>query len=605
MISNRILLFITCLICPLLTIGQEFSIKTDYPEVVREGEQFAITWTINSGDGEFTAPEFTGFYKIMGPQTSYSSSTQIINGKVTRETTFSYVYYLQALKQGKFIIAPASVKIKNKIFRSDSLRIEVIAGSNVQQNVQSGETVDEEARQTPVSSDDIFLNIILDRKEVFQGEHIVATIKLYTRIDITGINEIKFPAFEGFVKTDLETPPLTSLKRETINGITYGTGVIQQFLLYPQVSGDITIDPVQISVLVQQKSGRTDPFFGDFFSTYTTIPRAVVSKPARIKVNPLPGQKPTDFSGIVGKIDMTASLDKDSVNVNDAINLRIVLSGMGNLKLAALPELNIPPDIEVYDPKVSENLTNGTNGTTGRKTYEYILIPRHNGDFTISPVSLSYFNPLSRQYERLNTAEITFHAKKTTGESTDEAFYDGVTKEDIKYLGKDIRFIKSKAGRFSRETNLLIGSRIFYSIYLIALFVFVAILFIRREQVKRNADMASVRNRKAAKIAKKRLKIASSHLRKEPKDKFYEEILKSLYGYLSDKLGIPASDLTKNNASDSLKEKGISDETISLLLSILDKCEFARYAPSSSDTDASDLYEEASLFIKSVENKIG
>ena len=249
------------------------------------------------------------------------------------------------------------------------------------------------------------------------------------------------------LKLTSETPPLTSLK-EAINGITYGTGVIQQFLLYPQISGDITIDPVQISVLVQQKSGRTDPFFGDFFSTYTTIPRAVVSKPVKVKVNPLPGQKPKDFSGIVGKIDITSSLDKDSVNVNDAINFKIVLSGMGNLKLATLPELNIPPDIEVYDPKVSENLTNGTNGTTGRKTFEYILIPRHNGDFTIPPVSLSYFNPSSRQYERLNTAEITFHAKKTTGESTDAAFYGGVTKEDIKYLGKDIRFIKSRLAGF-------------------------------------------------------------------------------------------------------------------------------------------------------------
>lgn len=603
--SNRILLFIVCLISPLLSIGQEFSIKADYPEVVREGEQFAITWTINTGDGDFSEPEFTGFYKLMGPQTSYSSSTQIINGKVTRETTFSYVYYLQALKQGKFVIAPASVTIRNKIYRSDSLRIEVVAGSNVQQNAQAGETGDKQADQVPAGTNDLFLNILLDKKEAFQGEHILATIKLYTRIDITGINEIKFPAFEGFVKTDLETPPLTSLKRETINGTTYGTGIIQQFLLYPQISGDITIDPVQISVLVQQKSGRTDPFFGDFFSTYTTIPRAVVSKPVKIKVKPLPGQKPEDFSGIVGKIDMTASLDRDSVNVNDAINFRIVLSGMGNLKLAALPVLNMPPDIEVYDPKVSENLTNGANGTTGRKTFEYVLIPRHNGDYTIPPVSLSYFNPSSRQYERLNTAEIAFYARKTAGESTDAAFYGGVTKEDIKYLGKDIRFVKSNPGKFLKETNLLITSRIIYSIYLIALFVFMAILFIRQEQVKRNADVVSVRNRKAAKIARKRMKMASSYLKEEPKDKFYEEILKSLYGYLSDKLGIPASDLTRNNASDSLRDRGVNDETISLLMSILDKCEFARYAPSSSDTEASDIFEGASLFIKSVENKIG
>lgn len=602
---EKILLFFSCLFWTLVASGQEISVTADYPEVVREGEQFSVTWTINAGDGDFSAPDFDDFYLLMGPQTSYSSSTQIINGKVTRETTYSYLYYLQALKPGKFVLAPATVTIKNKIYRSDSLRIEVIAGNNLQQNNQSGIPGNKQIEQVPSGTNDLFLNLLLDRKEVFQGEHIVATVKLYTRIDITGINEIKFPSFEGFVKTDLETPPLTSLKRETINGSIYGTGIIQQFLLYPQISGEINIDPVQISVLVQQRSGRTDPFFGDFFSTYTTIPRAVISDPVRIKVNPLPGQKPDDFSGIIGKVDMTASLDRDSVNVNDAINLRIVLSGMGNLKLANLPPLNIPPDIEIYDPKISENLTNGVKGTTGKKTFEYLLIPRHNGDFRVPPVSMSFFNPSTRQYERLTTEELTFHVRKTAGESSDVAVYGGISKEDIKYLGKDIRFIKSDPGRLLRETNLLISRRVFYSTYLFALFVFLAVLFIRREQIKRNADMAVVRNRKAAKIARKRLKMASFYLREEPRDKFYEEILKSLYGYLSDKLNIPASDLTRINASASLKEKGIDEDTVSLLMKILDTCEFARYAPSSSDEEASNIFEGASRFIKSVENKIG
>ncbi len=239
------------------------------------------------------------------------------------------------------------------------------------------------------------MNLSLNRKEVFVGEHIVVTIKIFTRVDISGINEIKFPGFEGFLKTDLETPPLTSLRRENVNGTIYGTGIVQQFLLYPQISGDIKIDPVQISVLIQQKSGNSDPFFGDFFSTYTTIPKAIASLPVTVKVNPLPGARPADFSGIVGKASITASLDKDSVTVNDPVNLKLVLSGNGNLKIANAPELKLPADIEIYDPKITDNLKNGIGGTSGQKVFEYLLntpplrrLQNTSGDLFI----LQYFN---------------------------------------------------------------------------------------------------------------------------------------------------------------------------------------------------------------------
>jgi hypothetical protein len=303
--------------------GQDVSLKVEYPSVITAGQQFTIIWTVNSGGGEFSAPVFTGFYKLMGPQTSYSSSTQIINGKMSTSTSYSYIYYLQGTKEGKYVLAPAKFTLKNKTFFSDSLHIEVVGSASQNQNISSGANSTGNEPDVESSGSDIFVNLSLNRKELFLGEYIVATIKIFTRVNISGINEIKFPPFNGFLRSDLVTPPLTSLKQETINGTVYGTGVVQQILLYPQITGEITIDPVQLSVLIQQKSGQTDPFFGDFFASYQNIPRAVASQAVKIKVKPLPGMQPVDFSGIVGKLDMKAVLSKDSVNVNDAVNFKI------------------------------------------------------------------------------------------------------------------------------------------------------------------------------------------------------------------------------------------------------------------------------------------
>ena len=599
----RTIIFSLIFILPAIVAGQDISVSADYPEVVRVGQQFPVSWTVNSGGGEFTPPSFGSFYKLMGPQTSYSSSTQIINGKVSREASYTYTYYLQATKEGKFVIPPATFTLKNDTYSSDSLRIEAIAGNATPQSsgAEPENAGNEQVRET---GDNIFVNLSLDRREVFLGEHILATVKIYTRVDISGISEIKFPGFEGFLKTDLNTPPLTSLRRENINGTIYGTGVVQQFLLFPQITGEINIDPVQITALIQQKTGQSDPFFGDFFSTYTTVPRAVASLPMKVKVNPLPGVKPADFSGIVGKAALTASLDKDSVNVNDAVNLKFVITGTGNLKIANAPDIKMPADIEVYDPKISDNLKNGSGGSTGQKIFEYLLIPRHYGEFKIPPVTYSYFNISSRQYEKLRTPELHFYARKGTEQNTGITVYGGVAKEDVRYLGKDIRFIKSKPGLLKKSGNILPSKRTFYSAYALSAMLFLIVLFIRREHIRRNSDLATVKNRKAAKVAGKRLKEASLCLKNNTTDKFYEEILKAIWGYLSDKLGIPVSDLTRNSVAETLKQFGIDESEVNNLTSILDTCEYARFSPATSEAEAEKIYEGTSRFISLVENTI-
>jgi hypothetical protein len=586
--------------------GQDVIIKAEGPSVVNAGDQFTVMWTVNAGGGEFSAPSFNGFYKLMGPQTSYSSNTQIINGKMSNQTSYSYVYYLQAVNEGKFVIAPANFTLKNKTYSSDSLNIEVIGGTSQKQGRTQGNTDTGIDSEVEPSGRSLFINLSVNRKEVFIGEPVVATVKIYSRVNIAGINEIKYPSFNSFLKSDIETPPLTSLRQENVNGTIYGSGVIQQFLLYPQVTGEINIDPVQISVLVQQKTrGESDPFFGDFFSSYQTVPKAAASQSLKIKVNPLPGVKPVDFSGVVGKLDIKATLNKESVNVNDAINFKIVISGSGNLKIASAPVLKLSPDIEVYDPKISDDLKNGQNGTTGQKSFEFLMIPRHEGDFTIPPVTYSYFNIAAGRYEKLTTKELHFTARKVSGQNSGLTVYGGVAKEDVKYLGKDIRFVKTNPGKLKRSGDVLVSKQSFYSAYAFSLLAFLLILFLRREHIRRNSDLSLVKNRKAGKVAIKRLHNASVCLKNEEIDQFYDEILKAVWGYLSDKLNIPVSDLTRTNAIAALQDQGVENDMITSLSEILDSCEFARFAPSSSGTEAASIYEETSHFIKSVENLIG
>lgn len=608
--KKGLLIYLLFLSVHLAIDAQDITVRAECPSVVQAGQQFSLMWEINSGGGDFSAPSFDGFYKLMGPQTSYSSSTQIINGRISQNTTYSYVYFLQALSPGKFKIAPASYKIKNKTFYSDTLYIEVVgsgAGSATgsgQRNSSQGQVSEEKIDD---AGGDIFVNINLSRKEVYVGEYVLASIKLYTKTDISGINDIKYPPFTGFLKTDIETPPLNSLRQENINGTTYGTGVLQEFLLFPQVSGELTIDPAQLTVLVRQRSGgQSDPFFGDFFATYQNVPKAVLSKPVRITVKPLPGTRPSDFSGVVGKLAMRADVDKDSVKVNDAINLKIILTGNGNLKLAQAPKLQASGDIEVYDPKVTDDIKSGPNGISGQRTFEYLLIPRHYGDFVIPPVTYSYFDNSTGKYVQLSTSEFRFHASKAEGQDQGSGItvFGGVNKEDVKYIGKDIRFIKNDAGKLSGRKSLIVTKRTFYSLYAVAFLIFIITLIARREHIKRNADKNAVRNRKAGKVAVKRLKIAAEYLKNNEIDKFHEEILRSLWGYLSDKLNIPLSDLTRSNAVFVLNEKGVNEEITSKLISLLDTCEYARYAPSASGKDAGTIYEDASGFIKSVENSV-
>ncbi|HVN57370.1 MAG TPA: BatD family protein [Bacteroidales bacterium] len=601
---KSLITLITAVFIPLMAAGQDIQLTAEYPNVVTAGEQFAISFSVNTSGGDFMPPAFNGFTNIMGPQTSYSQSTQVVNGKFTSQTSYTYTYFMTAVKAGKTVNAPAHIKVKGKEYSTDSIRIEVTGPTANNSKAARGNRQAETsgAEQGPAGSD-LYIRLLLNRTDVYQGEYIVATLKVYSRVQLTGLNEEKYPDFNGFMKENLDIPPLTSLQRENVNGVIYNTGVVHQFLLFPQVSGELTIGAIDISALIQQKAGNSDPFFGDFFSSYQTVPKTISTKPVTITVKPLPGAKPADFSGIVGKIELTSSMSKDSVSVNDALNFKIQVSGNGNLKLAGKPTLKLSPDVEVYEPKITDNIRNSATGTSGQKIFEYVLIPRHYGSFTVPPVTYTYFDTETRSYKSLSTREYTFYAKKVADQGGGVTVYGGVSKEDIKYLGKDIRFIDSSTGRLGNQVDFLISKKAFLSFYGLAFLIFAAILIIRREHIRRNADITSVKNRKAGKVAGRRLAEASEYLKSGQNDKFHEEILRALWGYLSDKLSIPVSDLTRVTATEALRAKGIEEEKIESLAGILDKCEYARFAPVSADSDTG-IYESAMQFIKYVENSI-
>jgi hypothetical protein len=563
--------------------AQDVSVEARCPSTVNAGQQFSVTWTVStSTGGEFTPPSLNPFNVLAGPMSSYSSSTQIINGRRTQSTSYAYVYYLQASQAGKFVIPPAVFTQNNKKYSSDSLYIEVVGGNAA----QSSSALNNSGNQQVGTNEDIYISIILNKREAYIGEPVIATIKLFTRIYIRGINNIKYPQFDGFFSIDLDMLQKTAYDQENVGGTIYRTLILNQFLLYPQKTGEIVIDPAQVT------------FYGRNYE------RPVIeSKPVRIRINPLPGNQPSDYSGIVGKLDIKSSINKDTVIVNDAISFKITISGSGNLKIAAAPTLKLSPDIEIYNPTATDNIKNGVNGTTGSKSFEYLLIPRYHGDFTIPPVTYSYFNASSGKFEQLKTPEYRFYAKKDADADSNVNVFGGRPKIDVS-VGKDIRFIKSDVGKLTKIETGLIANRTYQSLYLLAILSFLIILFIRREHVKRNADISKVRNRKAGKIARKRLKNADICLKNNQFDKLYEEILKALWGYFSDKLNIPQADLTKTRIAFALSEKKIDETIIEKLNEILDRCEYARFAPSSSETEATSLYEGASQIIKTVENTI-
>ncbi len=570
----------------------QVSFTASAKNVVSTNEQFRLTFTVNAKGSGFRAPDLRNFHILAGPSTSTNSSVQIINGKVTQNMQISYTYILQAKKTGKFTIGAAQITVNGKKHQTHPITIEVIKGSAPNQNNTN-------QSQANVGNNDLFIRINLNKTSVYQGEHIIATVKIYSSITLEDFKDMKFPTYKGFWSQDIETPNRIALKRENVNGKIYETGVLKKTILYPQLSGELIIDPVEIECIVRVPTGRRS-FWGEITRREVKKIRSPVRK---IRVKPLPPNKPESFTGAVGSYSMETSVDKQKATTNDAITLKVTITGNGNLKLIDPLDIKFPPDFEIYDPKVNANIHNTSAGASGNKTFEYLMIPRHAGSFTIDPVKFSYFDVKSGQYKTLQSEEYAIEVEKGSGDN-EATVISGARKEDIKFIGSDIRYIMTDNINLHRKGKTLFGSLPFYLTYTGSLLAFVVVFILRRKHIKEAANIQLMKTRKARKISRKRLKTAHNFMKQNNKEQFYTEVSKALWGYVSDKLNIPFSELSQENAGETLKRHQVEENTIKRFLNILNNCEYARFAPATEETKMENIYQEASEIIHKLENEL-
>ncbi|MFO7843110.1 MAG: BatD family protein [Bacteroidales bacterium] len=590
------------------SVAQDVSITASAPGVVEMGQRFRLTYTVNTQADQFLPPDINDFSILAGPSTSTSSNVSIINGKVTQSFELKYTYIIEPVKEGTYEIQPAGVVVDGKKHVSEPVKIEVVKGSSAQSQGGTQTTSARQQQDDPntnqIKKSDLYISIIVNKQKIYREEHLVATIKLYSRLNITRLENAKLPTFQGFMTQELETPPLTSLNRERIDNQVYLTGVLKKYILFPQKTGTLTIEPFELDVYYQKPSdNRSRNIFDDFFGSYENARQKVISNAVNIEVEPLPKNKPYNFAGAVGDFDLTADIDKPKVNSNEAVTLAVKISGNGNLKYINPFDIDFPADFDVYDPKVIENIKHSKNGAYGHKTFEYLMIPRRAGQYTIPEFSFAYFDMKSKKYKQKTAGPFTIQVGKSTTD-TSLRVASAFNKEDVQYLGKDIRFIHTKDTRLYKKDTFLFGSRWFYVSYLGILVVFVMILLLRRKKIKENADIKRLRNKTANKYARKRLKNASRLMKQNQREAFYEELVKALWGYISDKLGIPVAHLSKDSVREELLIKHIDNQSVDNLLGIIDRCEYARYAPVTEETKMDTLYNDAIKVISKLQQKL-
>lgn len=575
------------------------------PGVVATGDQFRLSFTVNANASDLQLPDLSNFDVLMGPSTSQSMSTQWINGKTSQSVSFSYIFVLRAKREGKFTIRPASIKVDGKTYESNSVDIQVVKGqpkpAASQQQQSSGDA--DNAPSASIGNDNLFVRVNVDKTHVYKGEQLIATVKLYIspNVPLNGFDDVKLPSYEGFWTKDIDVPTQVNFTREVYNGRIYQVGVLKKTILFPQQTGVIKISPFEITCLVRQRIRQQQSFFDDFFDNYRVVKAKVVSDPVNISVKDLP-TAPANFSGAVGNFNFSGEIDKTNAKTNEAITLKLTVSGKGNLSLINPPKLNLPQDFEAYDPKTTDRTRADDNGLTGSVTFEYLFIPRYAGNFTIPAVPFDFFNPETGRYETRTTEPYQLKIEKGTDDNS--SVMNSYSKEDVKMIGKDIRFIKQNNVKLKPAGSAFYGSFKFYSIYLLSLIAFVVIYALNRKKIRENANIALMKNKRANKVALKRLKEAALHLKANQAEKFYEAVIKALWGYLSDKLSIPVADLNREKASASLLEKGVGQNEVTELMKIIDDCEFARYAPAAFSGTMQEVYDGAARLMGVFEKQI-
>ena len=600
---KKIFLTVLSLVAAAVAFAQT-EIKVEAPNVVAADEQFNVTFIIEGEDSpsDFAWTSGEEFQIQWGPQQGKSTSIQIVNGKRSKTVQSTYTYVLRPVRTGRFSIPAATAKVKGRQISSQTKTIEVAsAGAASAQRPQTGQQP--QRQSAGVSDSDIFMTLTLDRTKVVVGEPITATLKLYQRVNIAGFENVSFPTFNGFWSQETEAPTNIEFNREVYDGQIYNAALLRKFTLIPQQQGQVTINPAEMTCLVNIRvsSGGTSIFDG-FFDDYRTVRKKVSTRPVTVTVSPLPAGAPASFAGGVGEFRISAKVSKDTLKTHEAASLLVTVSGRGNVSLLEAPKVNFPPDMEVYDTKVSDRIDK--TGLSGSRTYEFPFIPRSYGDFVIEPVKYSYYDVNQKKYVTLETAPISLVVLK--GNETEHAgvIVSGPVQKDVKNLASDIRFINVKDSTLVPQGSFFVGTALFW-VLLVALFLVASVLWAAlRHLAARRADVAGTRNRKATKMALKRLHLANTFLKQNLYTAFYEELHKALLGFISDKLNIPASELSRDRISEALTEGGVDAAHAETFIGILDACEFARYAPSAGNDAMAAHYNSALEVISSIDSNM-
>ncbi|MCR5408349.1 MAG: BatD family protein [Bacteroidales bacterium] len=600
---------ILCALFVAVAAWAQTTIRVEVHNIVELSERFNVVFVV---EGEHSPSDFSwapgdDFTLVWGPQKGTSTSIQITNGKTVRTSQVSYTYILQAKRTGSYTIAPATATVKGKTISSNAVTVKVVdngakggqsGGSQAQQQQQQSQ------QSTSTQESDIFMRLTLSRSSVVVGEPVTATLKIYHRANLVGFENAKFPAFKGFWSQEVESPSNVEFKREEVNGTVYNAALLRRWVIIPQKPGDVSIDPAEIVCLVNVQRRRTGgSIFDDFFgSDYATVRQRVYTTSPVLHVAALPEGAPSSFGGGVGEFSVKARVSKDTLKTHDAASLIVTLTGKGNIALLEAPKVNFPPDFEVYDVKSS---TSG-GATSGTKTFEYPFIPRSHGDFTIAPVQFSYYDVKTRRYVTAKTDSLHLAVQRAPGSAaavTDTGTTLTVDRKGVRNLGEDIRFIKTKTA-LGQPKSFFIGTAT-YAV-LVALMVLAALGFWLgfRKIAARRADVAGTRNRKATKQALKRLSQAKEFLQKDLYTAFYEELHRSLLGFVGDKLSMDMAEQSKENISGALVSKGVPEATAAKFVGLLEECEYARYSPDAGHDAMNAHYEKAVATITAIDSSM-
>ena len=569
-------------------------------------EEFFLVVEITGSGGDPRLPEMNAFAGVTG--SSSSTSIQMMNGRISQSVT--YQYSLVAQTAGKFTIGAVEVEAKGQVYRSQPIEIEIVAGASTQppSGPPGGAGRGQQADAPPDLEGSLYLEAKVDRSRVYQNEPVVVRYRIYTRLNISSYGIASLPNYNGFWTEDFPAQQQPQTRREVINGQTYLVAEIKKTALFPQSVGKKKLEPLTIECEVQMPRRRSrdifDQFFDDPFLSRTSRQR-ISSRPVEIDVLPLPEEgKPANFSGAVGNFTITANVDKTQIKANEAISLKVRVSGVGNIKVLPNPPMALPSDFEVYDPKVAENIDHTNDQISGSKTWEYVIVPRFQGHHEIKPITLSYFDPRTKTYKTTATAPILLTVEKGSGDFS-PVTGGGVSKEDVRLLGQDIRFIATAPLPFEKINKNFHTGSLFLTLLTLPVMALLAAFVYQRHQEKLSTNVAYARSRKAGSMAQKQLALARKYLQRSEEKDFYAEIQRALLGFLGNKLNIAEAGLITDEVERQLTEKKVSPEIIREYLRCLQTCDFVRFAPAGSNGKAmQEFYEQARRALEALEKAL-